>query len=140
MRGPAIDRKPERGLGNKDVAAHRLEWLTRWVGFRFVIARNDPHFTVVLNSYLGGAENVACRMERKLYSVEREALIPASRFNARPGSQTRAENAYSVGRREVRARTPASMIAVSVRDDRSIDGEPRVDVKVTRFAIKPALG
>ena len=52
LRGPPVDRKTERRLGDEYVAAHGLEWSARRIRLGFVIARHDPSLAAIHDSDL----------------------------------------------------------------------------------------
>src|SRR5207302_6147106 len=71
LRLPAVDRQAEGGFCQEGVAADRLERGASGVGIQLIVSRHHPDFAPMLQPHLGRPQDVACRMERNVHSVER---------------------------------------------------------------------
>src|SRR5262245_2164689 len=140
IRRPSIDRQAERALGDERVTSHELERRARGVGLRLVVAGGDPHLTPMLDAHLSRPENVASRVERDANAVHINRFAVGERADPAAGPQAGATDPGAFAGTEVPLRPPAGVIAVRVRDDRTLDRLPRVDVEITRFTVQAALG
>src|SRR5207253_6809495 len=61
---PAVDRQAKSRFGDKGMTAHWLEGRAGWVGLEFVISRDHPDFTPMLDADLGRAEDMPGRVQR----------------------------------------------------------------------------
>jgi hypothetical protein len=136
-RRPAVDRQPERRLGDEGVAAHRLERGAGRVGLDLVVAADDPHLAAVLEAHLGRAEHVAGRMQRHAHAVHVERLAVGQRAQRDAGAEPRAQHALGGRRGQVRAVPGARVVGVGVGDHRPRDRAPGIDVEVAGFAVEP---
>jgi hypothetical protein len=134
---PAVDRQPERRLGDEHVAAQRLERRAGRVGIGLVVARHDPHAACVLEPHLRGAENVAGRVQRHRHAVLDDPLAVADRVERDVGAEPRAQDALGVAHGEVACAARARVVAVRVGDDGPVDRSPGIDVEAARRAVQP---
>ena len=133
---PAEDRQAEGRFGDERVAAHRLERRAGGVGSEFVVARDHPDFAAAFDANLRGPEDVSGRMEgdADLSDADRGAvglgLDCGVVIHARP------QQGLSRKRGQIGARTAAGVVAMSVSNQRAIDGEGRVDMEIPGRAVQ----
>ncbi len=127
--GMAEDGKPERRLGNEDVARHRHEFMAGGVRPPFVIAGNDDFLARMLEHDLCASEHMACGYEGDIDVADTESLSVRHGL-ARFGAVAKGHDGESLGGGENRAVTAARMIAVAVSHERPLFRLRRVDPRI----------
>jgi hypothetical protein len=94
----------------------------------------------MLYAYLRRAKDVTGGMERDPDAVERNRLPPVDGLDWCVLAHARTQDRRAFTRAQVTRGSPPRVIAMGVRNDRTLDGLPRVDVEITRRAVQPALG
>ncbi len=143
LRRPAVDRQPERALGDEAVAAHRLEGLARRVGVfgalararEPVVSRSDPDTAAVLEAHLRRTEHVAGGVQRHLHAEMIDGLAIGQRLQ-RNLAEPRPQHAFGPRRGQVAGVASAGMVGVRMRDDGTVDRPPRIDVEIAGSAIE----
>src|SRR5262245_19050573 len=133
IRRPSIDQQAERALGDERVTSHELERRARGIRLRLVVAGGDPHLAPMFDAHLSRPENVASRVERDANTVHINRFAIVERADHGAGAQARAKHFRAFAAAEAPLRPPAGVIAVRVREDRTLDRLPRVYVEITRF-------
>ena len=136
LRGPAVDRQAEGGLGDKGVAAHRLKWRAGAVCLGFVVARGHPHPTAMLQPHLRRAQYVPSRMQRKPHTVVNDRLAVIQRLQRDVGPESLAQRALAERVGQVVGVARSRVVRMAVRDHRAVHRTPGVDVEVARKAIQ----
>ncbi len=121
--GMTEHRKPERRLGDEDVAGERLEGGAGRIRLALVIARGDDDLRPVRHPDLGRAQNMAGRMEADFDRAEQQrlaigdGLLRAGEFSA----EAERHDGQRLARRQHGAMAGAGMIRVPVGDQRAGD-------------------
>jgi hypothetical protein len=79
-------------------------------------------------------------VERHAHIVQMERLTIVDSLNRSVGAKPRAQYAMALRLGEIVTGSPARVVAVRVRDDRTIDWLPGVDVEVAGLAVQPSIG
>src|SRR5215510_12835199 len=67
---PSITWRTKCGFGHKHLTWHGLKWFTGGIRFSFIIAGDDPDFSVPFNAYLGRSQNMSGGMEGNLNAAK----------------------------------------------------------------------
>ena len=86
-------------------------------------------------SHLRRAQNVAGRMQAELHTVDDQHLAMGQALQ-RDRTQARAQHAFADGRGQVGGMTAPGVVGMCVRDHRTRNRPPRVDVEVTWRAVQ----
>ena len=140
LRAPSIDGKTEGGLGDEGVAADRLEGRARGVRLGLVVAGDDPDVAFVLEPNLGGSENMAGGNERYRDAVDVPDFVIVQELYGGVAAESGSQNACAFRGRHVMPAAPARMVAMRVRDDGAVHGEPRIDVEIGGLTVEAAVG
>ena len=109
----ASEKRPaERRFGDEHVAGDRLERATGRVGLRFVVAADDPRLAAMLDAHLGGAEDVARRMQRDAHFPQLDRIAVGERLHASARAQPRTEHSAAVRGGQIPAASAPGMIGV----------------------------
>ena len=134
---PAVDRQAEGRFGDENIAAHRLERRARRIRLRLVVAGNDPHFAAIFKPHLRRPEYVPGRMQRNLDAIDRRGLTIRERLDIGRRAQAPPRHVLTLRGDEVMAMACGCMIGVGVRDNRAVDGTPRIDIEISGGAVQP---
>ena len=140
LRRPAVDRQPERRLGDERMAGDRLERGAGVVGAGgLVVAGGDPDLAVDLDPDLGRTENVPGRVQRDLRPPDRVRLAVVPGLDDGVGPHAGLQHMPARRGREIPLGAAAGMVGVGMRDDRAVDRPPGVDVEVAGLAVEPGV-
>src|SRR5262249_3626036 len=67
---PSITWRTKCGFGHKHITWHRLKWFTGGIRFSFIIAGDDPDFSVPFHADLGRSQNMSGGMEGNLHAAK----------------------------------------------------------------------
>ena len=133
---PAEDRQAEGGFGDEGMAAQGLEGRAGGVGREFVVARDHPDFAVAFDADLRRAEDVAGGMEGDAHLSDADRSTVGFGLDGGLVADAGAQQGRSRKRGQVGSRSGAGVVAVSVSNERAIDGEGRVDVEIPGGAVQ----
>src|SRR5215831_14284836 len=67
---PSIPWRTKCGFGHKHLTWHGLKWFTGGIRFSFIIAGDDPDFSVPFHAYLGRSQHMSGGMEGNLHAAK----------------------------------------------------------------------
>ena len=134
------DRQGEGGLGDEDVARHRLERRTGGIRPALEVARDHDALAAIGQHCLRRAQDMTGRRQADIDLSQADGLAVGQRLLRRPGHvlEARAHDGQRLRRGQRRAMAGSGVVAMSMRDQCTIHRHGRVDIEVARFAIKPA--
>ena len=135
-RVPAIDRQPERGLGDERVAGDRLEWRARRVGGALVVSGDDPDAGGAFDADLCRSEDVSGWMKGHANVAERERHAVWQSLDVDVRSESTFEERPRRLGAQVRLTAGPRVVAMDVRDERTIGRTPGIDVEAAGRAEK----
>src|SRR4029453_15389457 len=85
---PSIPWRTKCGFGHKYITWHWLKWVTGGIRFPFIIAGDDPDFSVPFHAYLSRSQNMSGGMEGHLHAAQLDffPVIEAMNSNGRSKS------------------------------------------------------
>ncbi len=137
----AIDRKPECRLGDEEIAGDKLEACAGRVAPALVVARDHRPPAAMVDHHLGRAENVSGGNERHRYVADPDwpPVVEWLEGCPCPRPEPQLHDVDRIGRRQHRIVAGPRMVRVAMGDDSARHRRMRVDMEVSRHAIKPML-
>ena len=117
LRLPAINRQAEGRFSDEGIAAHGFERRASAVGFDLVVARGDPDFAAMFQTHLCRAEDMAGGVKTQGDAMVGQGLTVRQGLQVDVLAQSRTQNPFAGGGRQVMLVAGAGMVAVSVGDD-----------------------
>ena len=121
------------------MTALRLETTACRVSLAFVVSGRHPHFAAGFHAHLRGSEDVPGRVQRNAYAIQHDGLAIRERGNVRSAAKPMRHQRHGVGAAQIRSRPWAQMVTMRMRDHRSRDRFPWIDVKPAGRAIQPGI-
>ena len=133
--GPTVHRQCERGLGHQGVAGHDLKRLTARIRRAFVVASKDPNIALILESHLSTAQNMAGAVKRNSNPVYFKHLAIGIGLCV-DLAEAYVDQRFARGCAEILPAAPARMIAMGVGNHGPFNAAPRVDIKISGWAVQ----
>ena len=121
------------------MALHWFKCRAEAVVFYLVITAGYPHFTLIFQAYLGGADDVACWMKGYIHAIDIAYLTKVDTFIM---IITQAQLHYRDGvmMGEIVLMAVARVVAVGMGDQGILYRPPGVDIKISLPAVKAFIG
>ncbi len=120
LRCPAVDGQAEGRFGDEGMAAHRLESGAGAIRLDFVIPGSDPDLALILQPHLCRAQHMPGRVQAQLHTVMGDGFAIFQGLQIDVLTQTRAQNTFATGSRQIMLIAGAGMIAMRMGNDRAL--------------------
>src|SRR5262249_9400594 len=127
---PSIPWRAKCGFGHKHITWHWLKWVTGGIRFSFIIAGDDPDFSVPFHAYLGRSQNMSGGMEGNLHAAKLDFFPVIDAMHSNVLSESCPQYTNTRLRAVVLLTAAPRMITVRMCDHGALGCAHRINVEV----------